>query len=434
MVERYKFYTCLFFGAMWVLLCYGFVRDEFIPALAGMQPFANLLCDIVFLFLGIVTLRSRRDIFMVVSFLLIAMISKYLNHQGMSEWLNGMREYIGLLFTIPFIRYMMARDDYAERFTRSMDRQFLIFLYIQAVCLVWQVIRYGAGDEGGGSMGYGHSGIVSTLIYVISFYLITKHWNEEETYIENLKANRQYILLLLPTFLNETKISFVYLLAYFVLLMKIDRKIVLRFLLAVPLFLLAFVVLGWVYLTVSEQKAERLLSEKFYTDYFIGEDIYDLANLSMLVDQGDIETDNIWVVDLPRLGRFVFLPEAMQASGGGMMLGAGVGQFKGNNYFSKSAFSRKYAWLLNGSTPLTFAWLVQLGIVGMIWFFVDVLTAMFTPNKAPLARNLRLYLLMVLGLILIYQDQFRLVYYCAIIFYIYLEGLQPEYRKLNSES
>ncbi len=59
MVEKYKFYTRLFFGAMWVLLCYGFVRDEFIPALAGLQPFANLLCDIVFLFLGIVTLRSQ---------------------------------------------------------------------------------------------------------------------------------------------------------------------------------------------------------------------------------------------------------------------------------------------------------------------------------------------------------------------------------------
>ncbi len=437
MLERYRVYTGLFCGAMWVLLCYGFIRDEFLPFLAPLQPFVNVLCDLIFLILGVATIRSRRDIVMVISLLVITLISKYLNHQGVSEWVNGLRSYIGLVLTVPFIRYMLSREDYAVRFTKSMDKQLLWFLFIQAFCVTWQFIRYGACDWGGGSMGYGHSGVVSTLICLISFYLITKKWDFSESYFTNLRVNKLYIILLFPTFLNETKISFFFILGYFIFLMKMDRRIILRIIMASPLAIIAFFLLGYVYISVTGADSDRLLSEEFFKTYLVGEDIQDLAALSIMVEEEDIETDNLWAVDLPRFGRFFLLPDAMKASGGGMLFGAGVGQFKGNHYFSKSAFSRKYAWLLKGSTPLIFTWLVQLGFVGLVWFFINLITILFTPNKSPSKLNLRMYLGMVFTLILAYQDQFALVYYCAIVFYICLEGLQPEYNhteELQSQS
>ncbi|MCM1522825.1 MAG: hypothetical protein NC039_09270 [Muribaculaceae bacterium] len=427
LVERYKLYTGLFFGAMWVLLCYGFVRDEFIPALETVQPFANLLCDIVFLLLGVLTMRSRRDLVMLGSFLLISLVSKYLNHQGMAEWINGFRDYIGLLFTVPFIRYMMSRRDYAGRFTKSMDKQLLIFLWLQVVCLVWQFVKYGANDAGGGSMGYGHSGVVSTLIYVISFYFMTKKWDFDLTYFQNLYANRVYVFLLFPTFLNETKISFIFMLAYFILLMKIDRRFVLRLIIAIPIAIVGFFVLAYAYLMSTNQTADRYVDQDFYIEYLVGHDFDDLVNLAILVEEEEVETDNLWAVDLPRLGRFFVLKDALDHSGGGMAFGAGIGNLKGNNYFSKSAFARKYSWLLKGSVPMSFAWMVQLGWIGLIWLVVNVMTVLFTPNRCALAKNLRLYLLMVFLLMMLYQDQFRLVYYCVIAFYIYMEGLQPQF-------
>lgn len=435
MIERYRLYTTLFFGTLWILLCYGFVRDEFLPFLATVQPFVNVLCDFIFLILGLVTIRSRRDIFMLLSLLLITLVSKYLNHQGMAEWLNGMRSYIGVLLTVPFIRYMMSREDYAERFTKSMDKQLLWFLYIQAFCVTWQFIRYGANDWGGGSMGYGHSGVVSTLICLVSFYFISKKWDYSESYMTNIRINKMYVILLFPTFLNETKISFFFLLGYFLFLIKIDRRIILKMIMAVPIAVIGFFSLGYVYITVTGADVDKMLSEQFYTEYLVGEDIRDLAALAILVEEEDIETDNLWAVDLPRFGRFFLLPDVWKATGGGAMFGAGVGQFKGNDYFSKSAFSRKFSWMLKGSVPLILAWLIQLGVVGLIWFFVNLATIILTPNASPTAVNLRLYFTMVFTLILAYQDQFALVYYCTIVFYMCLEGLQPKNNpQLQSES
>lgn len=433
-VERYKFYTVLYFGAMWTMLCYGFVSDEIVPPLAKVRSFVALLCDAVFLILGLMTIRSRRDIFMLVSLLVISVISMYLNKQGLAEWLNGFRDYIGLLFIVPFIRYMMSRDDYARRFTRSMDKQLLIFLYLQTLCVTWQFLRYGAGDWGGGSMGYGHSGIVSTLIYAISFYFMTKGWDYGRSYIQNLYSNRIYVILLFPTFLNETKISFIYILAYFILLMKVDRRFILRLVMSVPLALIGFFLLGYVYINATGQDADQFSDESFFIEYLIGEDIEELTTLAILVEEEEIETDNLWAVDLPRIGRYMVLPEAVSTSGGGLGFGAGIGQFKGNDHFVKSNFSRKYAWLLRGSVTVAFGMVVELGLVGLIWIVLNLASIIMTPNKCQLSRNLKLYMALIFAICMVYQDPFRLVYFCTIVFYICLEGLQPQYKALEVES
>ncbi|MDE6557371.1 MAG: hypothetical protein K2K55_10490 [Duncaniella sp.] len=424
MIERYRILTGFFFGALWTLLCYGFVRDEFMPFLGPLQSYANLLCDLVFLCLGLVTIRNRSDLLWGGSLVALAVVSGYINHESTVTWINGMRDYFGILFTVPFIRYMLSRPDYAGRFTEQMDKALRWFLYLQVICVTWQFIRYGANDAGGGTMGYGHSGVVSTLIYIVSFYLMVKRWDYDESYWANLIHNRLLIFLLLPTFLNETKISFFFFIGYFVFLMKIDRRFFFRLLMAIPLGIVALAGLLFLYLKATHIKLETILSEKFYYEYFVGEDIHDLAELGMMVYEEEIETDNFWATDLPRFGRFILVPDALATTKGGLMLGAGIGQFKGNDVLSETEFARKNYALVRGSVPLALAWVIQLGLVGLVWFLAFILHLIFSRDPEPFARNLRFYTLMIFTMILAYQDQYALVYYCAIVFYIYLVGLQ----------
>ncbi len=424
MIERYRLYSIIFFGAVWVMLCQRFVLEELIPPLDVISTYISLLADAIFVILGIVTIRSRRDIAVLGALILISLISKYLNHQGIIAWGNGLRDFVGLVFIVPFIRYMMRREDYARRFTESMDRQLLIFLYVQAFCVTWQFALYGANDSGGGSLGFGGSGIISTLIYVVSFYLISKKWDRNQSYIRNVIENKIYIILLYPTFLNETKISFIYLLAYFVFLLKVDRRFIIRLLVTIPIMSVVVVALGYVYMSVTKQDSEEILTVEFFTEYLVGNDFDELVEVAIAVQDEDIETDNLWAVDLPRLGRFFILPEIMKSADGGMMWGAGLGQFKGDNVIVLSAFSRQNRWFLQGSVTMLFSMLVQIGIIGLLWYLVNVITIIFTSNKFLNANNLRLYLLLVFMMLLVYNDSFRYAYFCAIFFYISMEGLQ----------
>lgn len=420
----------IFFTALWIQLCWGFVCTDLITALEPTWSYVELLCDFVYIVLGVVTIKSRRDVMVTVSFFIIATLSAYLNHQGSIEFINGCRDFIGLLFAVPIIRYFLKSRD-SEQFVESFDKFLYLFLWLQVPCLLSQFIRFGAGDEGGGSLGANASGRVSTLIYVISYYLINKRWNESESYFNNLWANRVYIFLLFPSFLNETKISIVYFIFYFILLIRIDRKIIIRFMLTLPVSIILFIVAGYFYLSFSNIEGDRFDLE-YFNDYFIGDDMEELIELAELVQDEVIETDNLWVVDLPRYGRFMVMPEILNsATGGGLMLGAGVGQFKGGQVLSLTGFSAKYRWFLQGSSIMIFFIVVQLGIFGLVWLLYDLISLLFTPDFHARAYNLRLYMIMVTVMTLVYNSQYRSFYMCVILFYISLRGLQPYLKDRN---
>jgi hypothetical protein len=424
MVDRYKLMTGILFTALWIQLCWGFVCTDLITALEPTRSYVNMLCDLAYVVLGVSTIKNRRDTIVLVSFCAIGGLSAFVNHQGCIEFVNGCRDFVGLLFAAPIIRYMLISND-SERFVKSFDKMLYIFLWLQVPCLVSQFIRFGAGDAGGGSLGKFASGQVSTLIYIISFYLINKEWNENKSYFQNLWANRVYVFLLFPTFLNETKISVLYFMFYFVLLIVIDKKVIGKLIFALPLSLVLFCVAGYIYLVAIDVQSDHFDSE-YFTEYLIGDDIDHLMELAELVQDEVIETDNLWVVDLPRYGRFVAVPEILSSStGGGMLLGAGVGQFKGGQVLSTSEFASKYQWFLQGSSIMFFFIVIQLGLIGLIWMMYDLMSILFTSDKHVRANNIKLYMLLVTTLILVYNDQYRSFYICMIMFYICLRGLQP---------
>lgn len=423
MVDKYKLIAGILFTALWIQLCWGFICTDIAPVLERSQNYINLLLDGVYVVLGLSVIRARRDLIVFGSFVLIASVSAYLNHQGALEFFNGSRGFIGILFVPPIIRCLVSSYQ-GKWFVEKMDRMLYVFLWIQVFCIGSQFLRFGAGDHGGGSFGNGYSGMVSTLIYVISFYLMNKRWDENESYLNNLWANMVLIFLLFPTFLNETKISFLYFIGYFVLLMRIDRRFIIRLALSTPLMVILFLGIGYVYLTATDTDSETYDAE-FFNNYLIGEDIEQLVEIAIAVQEEDIETDNLWVVDLPRYGRLLFVPDALSTTGGGMLLGAGIGQFKGGSLVSLTPFARKYNWLLRGSLTMLFFSVIELGIVGLVWILCSIYSLILARNCRPRAGNIMFYSAMVVALIFVYDNQLRYPIDCIIMFYIFMNGLQP---------
>ncbi len=438
MIEKYKIYTCLLSAFLWLSLCWGFVQDELVPGLEHVRSFVFLFADFVFLVLGLYALRSRRDVYIVISFLLILLFSAVLNRQGIVTIFNGSRDFIGLLLAAPVIR-MLLLSKYSERFERSFDRQLLVFLSLQTVCVTWQFFKYGPGDYVGGSMGEGASGTISVLIYFISFYLMIRRWDCELSYFMNIRKNFLLVFLLYPTFLNETKISLVLFVFYFILLVKIDRDIVLKAMKMFPIIIVLSIASVTVYSYVVDTDAGDVFTEDNMYNYFIGEDIDYLIDVAMKVQDQEIETDNVWAVDIPRISKLVLAPVILDDTGGKIWLGAGVGQFKGASVIGQTSFARKNNWFLQGSRPLLFFIIVQLGVIGLIWLLINLITIVQTGDRFTFAWNIRLYLYLLIAMSMLYNDSFRLYPYCFILFYIamtglaYREGRTEEMRNLKGQ-
>lgn len=432
MIEKYKLFSGVLFTALWISLCWGFVQDEFFNSLEHIRPYLFFLIDIIYVGLGLFSLRGRRDILFFASFVLIVMISGVLNHQGMVTMLNGSRDFIGLVLAAPIIRLLLT-SKWSGRFTLSVDRQLQVFLYLQAVCLVWQYLKYGACDMGGGSMGEGASGTISVLIYFVSFYLMCRRWNRSMTYFMNIRDNISLVILLFPTFLNETKISLVLLPFYFLLLIRIDRQFLLKTVASLPIIAVLCAGAIWTYLYFINNNADSVFSEENMQEYFIGEDIDDLVSVALMVQDEEIETDNLWVVDIPRISKLLMMNVSLEDTGGKIWFGAGVGQFRGTMILNKTHFASEFKWLLQGSRPLIFFIVIQLGIIGLIWVILNMISVVQTNNPYWFSWNVRLYLYLLLTISMIYNDSFRLIPYCFILFYIAMIGLSDGSRASKTD-
>ena len=325
-----------------------------------------------------------------------------------------------MLFAIPICRFLL-KSRFRDRFIESFDKQLWIFLILQTFCVTWQFFRYGPGDHGGGSMGNGFSGIVTTLIYIISFYLLSKKWNYGNYWME-LWKNKVYVFLLFPTFLNETKIGFLFLLAYFLLLLRVEWKTVFKVLISIPLIIVAMIVAGYAYLTVTGQTFESVFSQSAMDDYMVGEDPEELVELGMAIQDGIYEREDIGQVDIPRFSKLIFIPEALKDAAGGSLFGAGLGQFKGGTTLSLTPYADTWAWLLGGSVPYIFFIVIQLGVLGAAWLFYNLFTVMLPQSPMPLGRNIKIFVWLILALMMFYNDSLRFFPFCAIIFYIILFG------------
>lgn len=419
-VDRYRFVLYLFITLFWVKMCTGFVFDEILIGKGGIRIFLLQSSSLALLALGGALLRRRSDILFYLGTLGYVFIDTcFINSDSIGRFFLGTTDIIGLIAILPIYRYLYDKSP-GHNFTAVFNRQLYIWLILQAFAIVWQFVKYGAGDAVGGTFGNSGSGITSTCIYIVSFLLLMQRWNADEM-AASFKANFKYILLLFPTMLNETKVSFVYLVIYFFLLLPFSHKFIKKIFIAVPIAVGLFFIMLPIYLTTTDTKIDTLIDNDFYQNYMVGTDIGDVGERAQMITDGTLEGDDIedaTRVDVPRATKYLFMWPILQDTKGGHAFGAGIGQFAGWNDNNFTRFARLNKWLLNGTKPWIFAVWVQLGWIGVILTSILIIRGIWhRPRGNRKILKMDLFLLAVFALSFLYDDCWRWDGVCLILFY-----------------
>lgn len=422
MIHRNNFIFRTFCITFWAVTCSPFIIEEWLTPLAGFRSMLLLLFDAAILVLGLMTLRDRRQIILVATFFLLAFTSTILlNDIGWMNLFNGSRLFFGMLFAPSiFIFLLNCRDK--DRYRASLDRQMYIFLWIQAFCVTWQFIKYGANDHGGGSMGNGCSGIISTLIILISYYFTTRDFDPSD-FKKSLWRNRKYILLIYPVALNETKVSMVFLLIYALLLFHFQGKSMVKLICSLPVICILGLGFQFAYDAALGGKGYDMGDSAEMGEYLFGKDVeYEIGNIQDLIDNDMMGAEidgEIAVQDLPRFIKIGLVPAAVGTSRGGTLFGAGLGHFKGGTLVKKTDFYNQYEWLITGTVNIYMFLYMQLGLLGFVWFaFYLYFLLDFRKRSLPYAMQLKLFLLTVAIVSVFYNDSFMQLGFCIVFAFL----------------
>lgn len=425
-IEKSRLIRNILLGVFWVVSTFGFISDEIIPPLADARSLVLLVCDGLLVLLGLFTLRRRTDIVLIITFLIISAVSSlFINKLGFAFYLNGLRDFIGLLFLIPVFHYISEDAERRDALLEKLDRHFLVFLILQALCITYQFLKYGAGDHGGGTFGNWYSGEVSTLIYLISFFLLQRRLDRDNL-VGSIMRNKLYIILLFPTFLNETKISFVYLALYFLLLLPIDRRLFIRSVFVAPVLLVLIGLGSMVYKSVVRTDdmvgSTNIFSEEFLVNYVM---------MDVEEAEGDakwnMEDNEMGQADIPRVTKFLLLAQFEMEHPGSMWTGFGLGHYKGGTTMERTALQEEYDWYFVGTTPYFIHVYIQLGVMGIVWLVLFFLAAFKShPPLFPVRNwNMHLYLLFVFFIMLVYIEILREPVFCLVYFGLLVLSWKP---------
>ncbi len=435
MIEKSKFYYYSFCLLLWGLATWGFVLQEIVPGLMPMWSATRMILDVGLITVGIMTLRDRRDIAVIAVFLILTFFSSvFLNKESIFTYANGVREFAGLLFMAPIVRYIVTNYR-REEYIKSLDRQLLIFLMLQLIAIPYQAVKYGVGDHGGGTLGDGMSGAVSTIIYLGTFYLISRRW-DSHNYLRSLRENWMYLLLLIPSFLNETKISFIYFFLFFLLLFGVNVRSLFKLMLALPVMVVLLGVAAYVYLNVTKQDAEMFVDADFYQAYLFGEDTDNLLEIGENYQDGDYyELEDQWAIDLPRFYKIFAGPTLLKGTKGGLIWGVGLGQFKGGTNMDKTEFARKNDFMLRGTVPMLYDLIIQMGLLGVAWFFWNLISAIRYKNRrTSMSLNIKVYISVIVLLQVCYGTLLSYSIVDFVLFYLMFRScvMVPEEKQIES--
>lgn len=402
-----------FFTLFWVLWSFSFVYQELIPPLEGLLTPINIVGDVVLMLLGFYTLRRATDALIIASFFILSFVSSCLvNDLSMILWANGTRSFYGTIFLIPVLRYIWSKPVLYKEFIKTFDKHIFIWLCVQAVCVVEQFLKYGAGDEVGGSFGDGGSGVVSFGIYFCSFYLLNKRIDHKNA-LRSVRDNIWLVILLFPTFLNETKVSFILLLMYFFLLFPINRDYIKRVIMIAPV---AAILMGcaiFVYIDTVDQ-SDSMLDPKFLLEEYLYKD-YTEDEMAAAVEWVMENETNI--PDLPRFAKMGFISYVIEQNGNHWLVGLGLQGFNGATNFKATKVMEEYNWFYLGTNPYVIFIIAQLGLLGLVWAVIFyTLLYKSCPSGYRKNRNISIYSILSLIIFLAYGDLLKAPSFCLIFF------------------
>ena len=406
----------LFFIGFWLATCTGFVSDLLWgPVVTGtpLRTISQLIVDLLIFFLALCTSRKWVDLIAVASFIVIAVVSGFIvNNDSLVVWLNGMRYFLPLLCLPPILRYFWETEYRHDLFVKSLDKQLYLFLWLQVPTVLFQFFTHGAGDYVGGTFGGWFSGILSFTVYYTSFYLLNKRIDRNNI-LQSIYKNWTLVFLLFPTFLNETKISFVLIIFYFLLLLPMDRKYIIRMTFLAPVIILLVAVGSYFYSsTVDESQGKLKLDPEFFEEYLDA----DLDDLDGAMDYAEKNYEESF--DIPRFAKLAIMPMVFNAHPGHNLFGFGLSLFRHGQVVDAADFYNEYDWLLRGTNPQVMATALQLGIIGSIWFvlFFIYLLLIKPPLYPKRNLNIQAYYILAFFIILIYADFWAYPNFCYVLF------------------
>jgi len=430
--DRYCVASKIFFILFWVITLYNFPIQEITgQATTTITNIILFIVDLGLVGIFFIVPKKRLDYIILFTFLILsAVITLVLNDSNILIFLNGLRLYLPYIIIIPILRYFIENKRYGQQFIAKLDKAIYIYLWIQFPCMVYQCILYGAYDNVGGSLGWMQSGVTSILIYLCSFYLMQKRWNQSESYLENLKNNWTLILLLFPTFLNETKVSFIFLFLYFILLIPIDKKYFIRIAILSPLFIiLGFLAIN-LYSTFVNDEINNIKTVDALEFYLYGDaDALNLVEIVVENSQDVLNDDDRG--DMARGLKFAAIPLICQQEKTSIWSGFGLGQFKGGSLIEKTSFYKEYDWLLEGTIMEGEKWLMELGILGLIYFVTFWLYAYGVFSKKRKIHNRELVVITIFTILIVFvYNNFMMMPTAYLLFlYFIMTCSMPETEK-----
>lgn len=405
---------------LWILAVFPFVLQEISSDIyEKVETPIRLACDAILFLLGVWTLKNRLDIALFASLIIISLLGSFCNGIAIVQWANGLRIYLPLVMLLPIVRYMLATRQRAIYFIRTVDKSLFIFLVIQVPCMIYQCVLYGAYDNVGGSLGWMMSGTISSLIYTISFYLMIRKWDNKISYLENIKKNWVLIFLLFPSFLNETKISFIFLACYFIFLLPFDHNFIKKFLVVLPVIVVAMIGAGWFYLKMVMPE-ENIFTAEYLETYLQGDE--DLQNLVIENYMGQ-DAPDVNETDFGRGLKMAVLPDIFNSQPTSWIYGFGSGQFKGGHEIEVPKFAKQYEWLLQGTWIGITMFAIEMGVLGVLWLIAyTIILFRFYKGVAHREKRIQTYVMIIMILNLFYGPNFILIVYSFVLTYIAFIG------------
>jgi hypothetical protein len=322
-------------------------------------------------------------------FLLFISLINFFNNDSanFSQYINGVREVFNLILFLVILDGIFKSNNRVF-FEKCFDFFVLIFLLSQIPISIYQYVSNNsiAGDWVGGSLGNGGSGVLTVAIILMIAYKVQRENN----------FNKQIFMLiasgffLIPTLINETKITFILFPIMIFSLIKFNNKLA-------PIF---FIAIAIAFVSVFSNFYNQFKGDTYSMEF---EDVYTSNFLEEYLAGEDVTVD-----DIPRFTKLGIGIQLLNEDNK-LLFGEDLAAFKGGSATDRSEFGDKHEWLLVGSRPYIFYLLICGGfaLVCLILYLLIKEILDGTMTGSFLSSSLKVLLILLFIILLFYNDSLR---------------------------
>lgn len=382
----------VFFVVLMIVSFQRFFFEYIFEGGRSYQSYLGFFCELGILAISLIEIkRNNYFLKLLILFIISTFITYLLNQNDISliSHVNGLRPYLMVFAAIIFFNDIIE-SKYWLYFHHLMVKFIVLILSLHTVTAMFEFAIHGANDTVGGGMGTGGSGVLTLLVYCSVFFLIVNKSTLEKNENINLSGSWYYLLFLLPSFINETKVTFLLLPVLFILLVRLTLKNMLNSLFVMAGIALAFFIYASVYGKIASGQ-ESFISNPL--EVFTSKDF--LSHYLMRQESVDY--------NVPRFTKLIMGFQILSSDIVSLLFGRGLGLFKGYDLIGISDFVRNYQWLLLGTNFYLFTTFFETGLIGFLIIAFTVCKCLWIKSFFNPVNRFRIFLQIVLCLMIFYN-------------------------------